>query len=370
MAKKIPLVDPYEPCLCGSGEKYKFCCYLRPNKTYHNPNESYVTIEKNKQKPIFCLHKDCKCSSKIIKSHSIQNSKILSKLSVNNHVYTASYDSNETCGVGIKLRGKNEATTSNCFCSYHDTEIFKDIELKNYEYTEKQNFLYAYRAFSKAYYDKLSKRASDIYMFQNSNQICLSQKWIIDNMRGTIIDLKEYESLKTIFNNTVDNETYDVIETITATLDYEVSFATSYVNPVAYDFHKHQINDPWDMNTPRKNIFVNIFPEAGKTYILISWLKQDSPHFQEYKKQFAILQQHKELFFNAMNNMVACQSDNFAFSPALIDSWDKDTLDFFKDEFRSFFFGTSKIKNIGMEVEKNLVEFRCGFNLFENRNLN
>lgn len=68
--------------------------------------------------------------------------------------------------------------------------------------------------------------------------------------------------------------------------------------------------------------------------------------------------------------MVACQSDNFAFSPALIDSWDKDTLDFFKDEFRSFFFGTSKIKNIGMEVEKNLVEFQCGFNLFENRNLN
>lgn len=45
-----------------------------------------------------------------------------------------------------------------------------------------------------------------------------------------------------------------------------------------------QINDPWDMTTPRKNIFVNIFLEAGKSYILISWLRSDSAYFVNYKK--------------------------------------------------------------------------------------
>lgn len=119
------------------------------------------------------------------------------------------------------------------------------------------------------------------------------------------------------------------------------------------------------MTTPRKNIFVNIFPEAGKSYILISWLRSDSSYFVNYKEQFEEIMNNKDIFYNVMNNMIVCQSDNFAFNPKMIDSWDKDTLDFFKNEFVSFLFGTSKIKNIGMEIEKNLVKFKCQFDLFK-----
>lgn len=76
------------------------------------------------------------------------------------------------------------------------------------------------------------------------------------------------------------------------------------------------------MTTPRKNIFVNIFPEAGKSYILISWLRSDSSYFVNYKEQF-------------------------------------------EEIMNLFLFGTSKIKNIGMEIEKNLVKFKCQFDLFK-----
>ena len=359
------LVNPYELCLCGSGKKYKFCCYQKPSIEFHNSKESYITVEQNKKKPCFCLHKNCNCSKKIIKSHSIQNSKILSKLAVNKHVYTATYNGENLGGFDIKLRGKNEATISNCFCAYHDLELFKDIDIQKYNYTDKQNLLYAYRAFSKAYYDKMDKRATDIYLFENANKFCVSYDWLINNIRGTIADLKEFEAIKWIFNSAIDNEDYSVIETVTATLDYEIKFATSYMNPITYDFMKRQINDPFSINEQRKNIFVNIFPEAGKSYILISWLKRDSQHFVEYKKQFNALKENKEIFFNAMNNMVACQSDNYAFSPILINSWDHDTFDFFKQESTAFLLGTNKIKNIGMEIEKNILEFNCGFNLFE-----
>lgn len=363
--KKKQLIDPYEPCLCGSGKKYKFCCYKKPSIKFHNAKESYVVIEKNKKKALFCLHEDCNCSKTIIKSHSIQNNKILSKLAVNNHVYVAGYNADELAGCDLKLCGKNEATTSNCFCLFHDTEIFKDIELKNYEYTKKQNFLYAYRAFSKAYYDKIDKRSADIYLFQNCQEVCLSNEGILNNIRGTIIDVEEFKKIKEIFNHALDNEEFDIIETITVTLDYEIRFATSYLNPVSYDFRGEQINDPWDMATSRKNIFVNIFPEAGKSYILISWLGSDSSYFVNYRKQFEEIRNNKNIFYNVMNNMIVCQSDNFAFNPQMIDSWDEDTLKFFKNQFVSFLFGTPKIKNIGMEIEKNLVNFKCQFDLFK-----
>lgn len=30
MARKPPIVAPYDPCPCGSGKKFKFCCRQRP----------------------------------------------------------------------------------------------------------------------------------------------------------------------------------------------------------------------------------------------------------------------------------------------------------------------------------------------------
>lgn len=95
--KKKQIVDPYEPCLCGSGKKYKFCCYLKPEKEFHNSNESYIYVERHKKKLEFCLHVDCNCSGKIIRSHSFQNNKILSKLSVKGHVYCVGYNAKKIC---------------------------------------------------------------------------------------------------------------------------------------------------------------------------------------------------------------------------------------------------------------------------------
>lgn len=70
----------------------------------------------------------------------------------------------------------------------------------------------------------------------------LSNECIINNIRGTIIDVEEFKKIKDIFNHALDNEEFDIIETIIVTLDYEIRFATSYLNPVSYDFRGKQIN--------------------------------------------------------------------------------------------------------------------------------
>lgn len=362
--KKKSIVDPYEPCLCGSGKKYKFCCYLNEDKKFHNAKESHSFIESHKKKLEFCLHSDCNCFGKIIKSHSIQNNKILSKLSVKGHVYGAGYNANNIAGADLIKYGRNDATTSTCFCLYHDTNIFFPIERNDYIGTEEQNFLYAYRAFSKAYYDKLNEQATQQCLFKYCHRKAI-EVGLVERMRGTILGVQDNEEIKLIFNTALDNQDYSAIETVSATLDYEIKFATSYMCPVTFDFMGNRINDIWSLKDMMKNIFVNIFPESGKTHIIISWLRKDSDAFSLYKEQFNILKEQKKMFMNTMNNMICCQSDNFALSPELVDNWDEKTKRKFLSEFISFIFGSTGINNIGEEIEKNLIEFPCGFNLFE-----
>ena len=77
---KEAISNIYIPCPCGSGKKYKFCCYGKEDKKFHSPNELYMYVVKQKNKKEFCMHSDEKCNKKIVKAHSIQNNKILSKL--------------------------------------------------------------------------------------------------------------------------------------------------------------------------------------------------------------------------------------------------------------------------------------------------
>ena len=34
-------LDPYALCKCGSGKKYKFCCWVRPLKTHEIKKQAY-----------------------------------------------------------------------------------------------------------------------------------------------------------------------------------------------------------------------------------------------------------------------------------------------------------------------------------------
>ena len=55
--KKV-ISNIYIPCPCGSGKKYKFCCYGIEDKKFHSPNELYMYVVKQGNKKEFCMHSD------------------------------------------------------------------------------------------------------------------------------------------------------------------------------------------------------------------------------------------------------------------------------------------------------------------------
>lgn len=303
------------------------------------------------------------CRGDIIRAHSIQNNKILSKLASDGHVYVPDFNQDKFGGVDLKKKGRNEATTATCFCKYHDTELFKDIELREYQYEEKQNFLYAYRAFSKYYYDRIIGLEDTRDMFRVAPNMMLALG-TAERIKGLEISVEEDEVLKTTFNTALQHERFDEVQTITITLDYEVGFATAYMSPLSYDLKGNMISDVWSSSGRMRNIYVSIFPENGKTYILISWLKEDSGvMFEELKKQFKEVEKNKETLLRTLNNMVACHSDNIVFSKKLLDRWGEDIKNEFLSQCVSSFLAING-ENIGLKIEKNLTRFKCQFDLF------
>ena len=255
-------------CPCGSGKKYKFCCYGVEDKKFHNPNEVYMYVVNQGYKRSFCMHKDEMCHSEIIKAHSIQNNKILSKLAYNGHVYTVDFNQNKFGGLDLKKCGKKEATIATCFCKFHDVELFKDIEIVDYQYKDKQNFLYAYRAFSKYYYDRIVGLEDTRTMFKITPNMMMAIG-LVDRIQGLEKSVEENEIIKATFNSALDNGRYDEIQTITLTLNYEVGFATAYMSPLSFDLEGNQISNVWSSTERMKNIYVSIFPEneIGRAHV-------------------------------------------------------------------------------------------------------
>lgn len=186
-----------------------------------------------------------------------------------------------------------------------------------------------------------------------------------ERIKGVEIGIADNEEIRLLFNKAIDKMDFSIIETLTLTLDYEIKFATTYMCPLSFDLKGNQINDVWSLDERMKNIFVSIFPESGKSYVLISWLTSDHEYFKEFAKQINEIQEDEKTVINVLNNMVVCHSDNFALSPAMVERWDEDTKKFFLNEFTATFIGMGDCENVGQVIEKNLLKFPCKFDLFE-----
>ena len=91
MSKSIRRNDE---CPCGSGKKYKKCCFGKTDNPEYCRIENAANVFKNDRKAAHfkeCIHPDkSTCSKTIISAHTIQNNKILSKISDNRKVLVMS----------------------------------------------------------------------------------------------------------------------------------------------------------------------------------------------------------------------------------------------------------------------------------------
>lgn len=300
-------------CPCGSGKKYKRCCYGK------SETEIMASVFKKRykeahRKSLFkeCLHPDkANCSERIIKAHTIQKNKILSRIAENGIVLMPCPKPD----LSFKLMneyGLANATIFTGFCSFHDKTTFQSIEDKPFEGTDKQIFLYTYRAFAHEYYSK-RVASSSVKEFSDSTYY---EDCTINGKNGYELSTMDYEYEKEIFCKALLSHDYDVLTSIVWVFEGESHFAATGGEAPAYDANLKFIQDLSNPDICVRHIYYSAFSEDGKTYFLISWLKGFNEIFKaHFEKLLSLSLQERK---NYVNNTLAVSTENVAIRPS---SW-------------------------------------------------
>ncbi|WP_080146962.1 hypothetical protein [Marinilactibacillus piezotolerans] len=359
-------LNPYESCPCGSDKKFKFCCFkkakqfLREENTYRTFNDSRLQnlLKTNWRETDFkiCFAENDDCKGNIKSAHSIQNNRILNRISEEGHVYNIEASViNSSVKPKFNKISKNKASTFFGFCDYHDTEIFKPIEQNTYENTEQQNFLLAYRAFFVAYHKVIRKMSILRNAFKKYPSSLLDPQAII-MYRTAQLDMKDDELECELLKNNFNNQNFSTIESFVYVLNYEINFAVSSYFTISKDMRNNTLHDIYNLDEDIviPGVFINVFPVEGKTNIVISYNKYID---NNYKVLFAQLRDstEEELLDYLSYTIFNCTEDLY-FRPSSIEALNEHQKNSMIESYTSFLSPFNEMALIinGMHFEFNL----------------
>lgn len=328
-----------DPCPCGSGKKYKKCCLGKDDDVhYSNPLNLFETYKKVRKEARIkqCLHpKKEECSEKIIGAHSIQNNKIIKRLSSNGIVYMPCPKSDNPFAP-MTIYGRREATVFTGFCGYHDKTVFQPIEDGIFDKSVQHIFLYTYRCFAVEYHKKQEVINMEKATFKIKPSLINMPK--ADNpYRGMHMAVNDFQRVKEIFDTALLTENYDILSSVVWEFNQAVKFAGTGFEAMTHDLEGNKIQDLLNFNIPAKHIFVMAFPEGDKTYCIISWLKENDRLFGLYKQQLLRLSDEKRKIY--INNLLPMISENIVVNPESWDNWEE----YKRNEFDAIEFGIATL---------------------------
>jgi hypothetical protein len=327
--ERMDKFDPYEECPCGSRKKFKFCCFQSAKDDQKTSVEKFkgysdkrIQHEANKMwedtdfKICLGFTKD-DCRPLIKNAHALQNNRILNRISEQGHVFNISSNiSKKGIDADFKKISKNKASTFFGFCDFHDNELFKPIEQKEYKNEEIQNFLFGFRGFCLEYHRKIRKLNTLRNNFKASPGFMLSPI-AVQLYRNSEFDIADSQTEYETFRKDYFNKDFNKLRTIHRRLNKEVEFAVSSSFAVKDDLHGNVINDIYSVNSEIvPNIHLNIFPVDGETVIILSYHNNYDSIYSKYFDELRELSD-EDLEIH-LNFLVINYTENIFFSPRLL----------------------------------------------------
>ena len=322
-----------ELCPCGSGKLFMDCCKNKPDDgPIISPKPPEVIImermRKSIRKRVSCLHPDQSCCKGNIKeAHALQNNKILSLLAgSDNHVMMQDHTKqpivlgNDTMNTHVVVPfsrvSRNKATTQNCFCDLHDTELFKPIEAGAPDFdpnNAEMKFFYAYKSFIFEYAKHLQLMSVIKEVFTERPNV-FSHPEMVKEYRIQCMRMDEFEPVKKHFDSEILSGTYNGVETCVVTIPYRIGFANyAYIAP-DYDLNGELI-ESIDSNGKMHRLSITVFPEKTHSFIILSCLSSETSIFQKFLKQIKTSDNDKVLFY--FNLLLPLFSENLVLSEKL-----------------------------------------------------
>lgn len=351
------LVRRNDHCPCGSGKKYKKCCLGKADDPEFTNSENFIdNYKEGRKRARFkeCIHPDqTHCSEKIIGAHTIQNNKILSRISDNGELYMPCPKPDLQPSFQYKY-GRKEATTFTGFCGYHDKITFQPIEDFVFTGTEEQVFLHIYRTFALEYHKKKEVSRMQRAFFASLPSIANMQGYFREGKTGDQMAVSDYEKDKEIFDQAILNKEYSVLTYFVWSFDGFSNFAATGGETPTKDFDGNYLQNLTDFSVPARHIYLCVFPENNKTYAIIAWFKRDDKLFDSIKKRLSSFTEKEKQ--NFINNTIAITCENIVIKPSAWDAFDKNEKKQFEELFARSMFSPSLVGNMGGRADKPLFD--------------
>ncbi|THD34447.1 MAG: zinc chelation protein SecC [Sphingomonas sp.] len=195
--RPVATMDPYKPCWCGSGTKYKWCHHRREQAPKINPFEIEQRITQASREG-GCSHPDPvadPCQGDVIRSHTVQRNGGLKQIAENGHVLTVKplmKGLMEMQGEAWpRPVGTGKASVFPGFCERHDRELFKPVEGSTLPLDAEHAFLLAYRAIA---YERHAKdaqlRATELQRDMDGGRPLFNQAIVQRMLRDTLFGIR------------------------------------------------------------------------------------------------------------------------------------------------------------------------------------
>lgn len=275
--------NAYGPCWCASGKKWKFCHKDRAKR------EPLPFGQVNAERAKFfvtgpCQHPDASattCSSPTsIKSHTIQRRGGLGAIAENGHVCStkkAFADLEKRGGqVDLEKIGVGQASTFPGFCSHHDTELFRPVELASSKLDAYSAFLLSLRAITYELATKDSQLRAHVASREfidygrSFEQQAMFQNFLSLHQVGIERGLEDITLLKVLYDEAFQSQNFSKFNFYGVEFDKVLPFAAAGAFMPEFDFSGAQLQELKEGEAVSQ-IALNITQLGDNTCVVFGW---------------------------------------------------------------------------------------------------
>lgn len=289
-------------------------------------NSIYTQLKKKYDK---CLCPQSDCTEDCIKAHSIQNGKILDQLASNNHVIMAvtKLDIDQEPEITFKKVGRNQATTFTGLCQKHDSELFRPIDIGDFDVSNQQKkFLIAYRSVIRELHTRI-KVSRDLQTISNKFielGKCDPNKLNKPMLEATMALANAYDlyKYKYVYDNMYNSNLFTKIEHECIRIDRNCPLAVSSLFDPIKSLIRLKRLEP-------KFIVLNVFPQKKDTIILLSYLGDHQKDLRPYANEIINASGEYQLYLLSKTILRYCE--NFVISPEHFNLFSQQKIDAIKN---------------------------------------
>ena len=213
--------------------------------------------------------------------------------------------------IEFKKVGRNKATTFTGLCKKHDSELFRPIDMNEFDVSnQQQKFLFAYRSVLRELHTRIKKAidSQNIYQEFVNKKLCDPKNMDKPMLDATMAIANAYDlyKYKQIYDNIYNSNSFTKIEHECIRIERNCPLAVSSL----FDPIKSII---WLKIPEPKFIVLNVFPQKKDTIILLSYLGDHQKDLRPYADE--IINASGEYQIYLLSKTILRYCENFVISP-------------------------------------------------------